>query len=60
MFTKIVGPRDVNGNRREFIIGQKGMDEIRVTAREFRRLAVLCAVPLNAEDAEVVENGEEE
>ena len=62
MFSKIVGPRDANGNKREMLFKSLpgGMEEIRVSAAEYRRIATLCAVPLNDEDAAIVEAAEDE
>lgn len=59
---RIVGPRDVNGNRRDLSIDARALEgePVRVSAEEFRRIACLAGLrpSLDAEDAEAL--GEEE
>lgn len=56
---KIKGPRDSNGNRREFYLtadmfstAEADDEEINVTPKEFRRLSRLFGEELNAADAD--------
>lgn len=55
----IKGPRDINGNRREFefdtrlyVLAANSNEKINVTPAEYRRLAKLFDIGLNAADAD--------